>query len=232
MKKYKYQMHTHTTPCSRCGRLTPKDLTEALLENGYQGAVITNHFYHGNSGIDRSESTSWEEFVRAYEENYLECKREAEKYDLDIIFSIEESVYPGTEILCYGVTPKILYDNPQLIKGECDEWIRVMRENNVVIIQAHPYREAFYIPNPGPLPLEKVDGIEIFNRGNAKEYNDKARALASENPHLLTTSSADTHTTDTVGVGGIMTDKRIRNEKELAELLRSRDYELIIPEEE
>lgn len=229
MKKYKYQMHTHTTPCSLCGRLTPKDLCDALIENGYQGAVITNHFYHGNSGIDRSESTSWQEFVRAYEESYLECKREAEKHDLDIIFSIEESVVPGLEILCYGVTPQVLYDNPQLRRGECDEWIRVMRENGVVIIQAHPFREAFYIPNPGHLPLEKIDGIEIFNRGNAKEYNDKAFILAKENPHLLTTSSADTHTTDTVGVGGIITNRRIRNERELADVLRSRDYDLIIP---
>ena len=232
MKKYKYQMHTHTTPCSLCGRLTPEDLCAALLENGYQGAVLTNHFYHGNSGIDRSESTSWQDFVRAYEKSYLDCKREAEKYDLDIIFSIEESVVPGLEILCYGVTPQILYDNPQLRRGECDEWIRVMRENGVVIIQAHPFREAFYIPNPGHLPLEKIDGFEIFNRGNDKEYNDKARALAKENPHLLTTSSADTHTKDTVGVGGIITNKRIRNERDLADLLRSRDYELIIPNEE
>lgn len=232
MKKYKYQMHTHTTPCSLCGRLTPEDLCKALIENGYQGAVITNHFYHGNSGIDRSENTSWEQFVKIYEDSYLEFKAEGEKHDLDIIFSIEESVVPGLEILCYGVTPQILYDNPQLRRGECDEWIRVMRENGVVIIQAHPYREAFYIPNPGPLPLELVDGIEVFNRGNAKEYNDKARALANENPHLLTTSSADTHTCDTVGVGGIMTDIRIKNEKELAKLLRSGNYELIIPKEE
>ena len=232
MKTYKYQMHTHTTPCSLCGRLTPEDLCAALLENGYDGAVITNHFYHGNSGIDRSENTSWEQFVKIYEESFLEFKREGEKHGLDMIFSIEESVYPGTEILCYGVTPKILYENPQLIKGECEEWIRVMRENGVVIIQAHPYREAFYIPNPGPLPIELVDGIEVFNRGNSKIYNDRAMELANKYPHLLTTSSADTHTPDTVGVGGIVTKKRIKNEKELAALLRSRDYELIIPVQE
>ena len=231
MKKYKYQMHTHTAPCSLCGRLTPTDLAEALIENGYQGAVLTNHFYHGNSGIDRSENTSWQEFVSAYEKDYIECKREAEKHDLDIIFSIEESVVPGLEILCYGVTPEVLYDNPQLRCGECDEWIRVMRENGVVVIQAHPFREAFYIPDPRPLPLEMLDGIEVFNRGNAKEYNDKAMMLANENPHLLRTSSADTHTPDTVGVGGIITTKRIKNEKELAQILRSRDYELIIPEQ-
>ena len=221
-------MHIHTTPCSKCGRLTPETLCEALLKNGYQGGVITNHFYHGNSGIDRSENTSWEQFVSAYEENYLECKREAEKHDLDIIFSIEESLKPGLEVLCYGITPKVLYDNPQLIKGEMDEWVRVMRENGVVIIQAHPYREADYIPNPGPLPVEVIDGIEVHNCGHRPEMNEGAWKMAEQYPHLIRSSSADAHVPEMIPFGGIITEKRITNECELASLLRSGEYELIL----
>jgi len=225
---YKYQLHIHTTPCSRCGGLTPETLCASLLENGYQGGVITNHFYHGNSGIDRSENTSWEQFVSEYEKDYLACKAEAEKHDLDIIFSIEESLKPGIEILCYGVTPKVLYDNPQLIKGEMDEWIRVMRENGVVIIQAHPFREADYIPVPGPLPVEAIDGVEVYNRGNnSSEMNVKAVAFAAMYPHLIRTSSADAHWPDHIPFGGILTEHRIRNEEELAWVLRSREFELV-----
>lgn len=226
---YKYQMHLHTTPCSQCGGLTPETLCQALLENGYQGGVITNHFYHGNSGIDRSENTSWEQFVSAYEQDYLACKAEAEKHDLDIIFSIEESVVPGLEILCYGVTPKVLYDNPQLIKWDLDEWIRVMRENGVVIIQAHPFREADYIPQPGALPHELIDGVEVFNRGNnTPEMNQKALDFANKYD-LIKTSSADAHWPNHIPYGGILTKKRIRNEAELASLIRSREFELILP---
>ena len=224
---FKYQLHIHTTPCSKCGMLTPETLCKALLDNGYQGGVITNHFYHGNSGIDRSENTSWEQFVSIYETDYLACKKEAEKYDLDIIFSIEESLKPGIEILCYGVTPKVLYDNPQLIHGEADEWIRVMRENGVVIIQAHPFREADYIPNPGPLPVEMVDGIEVYNKGNSDEMNQRAMEMAEKHPHLIQTSSSDAHWPERVPFGGILTENRIRNEKELALTLRCKNYELI-----
>ena len=227
---YKYQMHLHTTPCSLCGGLTPETLCQALLENGYQGGVITNHFYHGNSGIDRSENTSWEQFVSAYENDYLACKQEAEKHGLDIIFSIEESVLPGLEILCYGVTPKVLYDNPQLIKQDLYEWVRVMRENGVVVVQAHPFREADYIPEPGALPHECLDGVEVFNRGNnSPEMNQKALEFATEHG-LIKTSSADAHWANHVPYGGIITERRIRNEKELAALLRSGEYELIIPD--
>ena len=232
MSQYKYQMHIHTSPCSACGRMSPAELCEALHENGYQGTVLTNHFYHGNSGIDRSESTTWEAFVSAYEKDYLECLEEAKKYDLDIIFGIEEVVIPGLEILCYGITPQILYDNPQLRNCSIEEFTKTLRKYGVVLIQAHPFREACYIPNPGHLPVEYIDGVEVYNKGNStEEMNQKALDFANEHPHFIKTSSADAHTTDRVMFGGIMTDTRISSSKELAEILRSGKYELIIPEE-
>lgn len=232
MEQFKYQLHIHTYPCSKCGRMTPSELCQALIENGYQGAVLTNHFYHGNSGIDRSESTTWEMFVRAYEKDYLECLEKAKKYDLDIIFGIEEVVVPGLEILCYGLTPQMLYDNPQLQNCNIEEFTKTLRKCGVVLIQAHPFREAFYIPNPGHLPIEYIDGVEVYNRGNGtQEMNQKALDFANAHPHLIKTSSGDAHSMDRVGCGGIITDTRIRNSKELAEVLRSGNYNLIISEQ-
>ena len=232
MANYKYQMHIHTSPCSACGRMSPAELCEALHENGYQGAVLTNHFYHGNSGIDRSESTSWEEFVSAYEKDYLECLEEAKKYDLDIIFSVEEVLIPGLEILCYGVTPEILYANPELRSCSPERKVEILRQNGVLLIQPHPFREAFYIPNPGPLPLEFIDGVEVYNRGNGTdEMNKKALDFANEH-NLIKTSSADAHSTDRVPCGGIITEKRIKSPQDLVNTLRNGNYTLIIPEQE
>lgn len=229
MREYKYQLHIHTTT-SACGRMTPEELCKALYDNGYQGAVLTNHFYHGNSGVDRSESTTWQMFVEAYEKDYLECLKEAEKYDLDIIFSIEEGLGAGVEILCYGVTPKILYDNPHLRNCSPEEFLRTMRENGVLLIQPHPFREADYISKPGPLPVELVDGIEVYNAGNGTdEMNQKAMALAERHPHLIRTSSADAHTTDRVACGGIIVNKRIKSVSGLVRTLRDGDYKLILP---
>ena len=231
MKQYKYQMHIHTSPCSACGRMFPKELCQALHENGYQGTVLTNHFYHGNSGIDRN--LSWNDFVSAYEKDYLECLEEAKKYDLDIIFGIEEVVVPGLEILCYGITPEILYENPQLREMNVEEVTKTLRKYGVVLVQAHPFREAFYIPNPGPLPLKYVDGLEVYNRGNSTdEMNQKAMDLANENPHLIKTSSADAHTTDRVMCGGIVTNTRIRNSQDLINTLRQGNYSIILPEQD
>ena len=230
MASYKYQMHIHTSPCSACGRMTPKELCQALHENGYQGAVLTNHFYHGNSGIDRN--LSWNDFVSAYEKDYLECLEEAKKYDLDIIFSVEEVLIPGLEILCYGVTPEVLYANPELRSCTPERTVEILRQNGVLLIQPHPFREAFYIPNPGPLPLEFIDGVEVYNRGNGTdEMNKKALDFANEH-NLIKTSSADAHSTDRVPCGGIITEKRIKSPQDLVNTLRNGNYTLIIPEQE
>ena len=57
----------------------------------------------------------------------------------------------------------------------------------------------------------------------------KALDFALEH-NLLKTSSADAHWPNHIPYGGITTEHRITNEKELADLLRSGEYELIIPE--
>ena len=223
--KHKYQLHTHTATVSKCGRTTPEELAVALHNAGYAGCVLTNHFYHGNTGINRE--LSWNEFVSEYEKNYLECKRQCEKYGLDIIFGVEESVGGGREILCYGITPKMLYDHPELIDKSYELWYKTLHALGVVVIQAHPYRVRGYITDPGILPLEFIDGIEVYNYANLPEHNAEAEAFAKENPHLILTAGADTHVPETVGFSGIETDARIKNGKKLCEILKSGKYKII-----
>ena len=141
--EYRYQLHTHTSPCSACAKMSPEELCRALSEGGYAGAVLTNHFGGGNTGIERS--LPWQEFVAAYEEDYLACREAAKEYDLDILFGLEEGVGGGLEILCYGLTPDVLYRHPELARHSPEIWSRVMHEEGVLILQAHPYRIRPYI---------------------------------------------------------------------------------------
>ena len=225
MEKYKYQMHSHTLPCSDCSEMYPEELVRALAEGGFSGCVITNHFFNGNSGIDRR--LPWEEFVWQYERDYLELKKYAEQYDIDIIFGIEEHVGRGLEILCYGITPEILYDHPELRERNLELWYNILKSNGALCIQAHPFRDMPYIPWPQVLPLELIDGIEVFNADNSEENNFEAEAFLRMHPDLITTSGADTHKPDTACLGGILTKKRIRDGKELVEVLKSGDYETV-----
>lgn len=229
MKKFRYQLHAHTLPCSACSEMYPEELVQSLYRDGYSGCVITNHFINGNTGIYRK--LPWNEFVAQYEADYLELKKCGEKYGLDIIFGLEEHVGRGLEILCYGITPEMLYTHPEFQKRDIALWSETLHKLGAICIQAHPFREQPYIPEPQVLPLEFIDGIEVFNVDNTLENNLEAEDFAAAHPELILTSGADTHEGITACFGGIETAKRIRNEKDLVEILRNREYTLIKEDE-
>lgn len=223
--KYKYQMHTHTYPCSLCSRMSPEELVQSIGESEYAGAVLTNHFIGGNTGIDRK--LPWSEFVREYEIDYERCQAAAKEYDVDVIFGVEENIGGGLEILVYGLTPEILYQNEKLRQHKLQDWREVADRYGLLIVQAHPYRERYYITEPGVLPLEMLDGIEVYNLGNNPEENESAKELASEHKELILTSGADAHSTKAALISGIACKERIKNESDLIRILRSGEYELI-----
>ena len=205
--------------------MTPEELARALYDGGYAGAVLTNHFYGGNSGIDRT--LEWKDFVKAYEDDYIACKEAAKKFDVDIIFGVEESLYGGLEILVYGIEPQVLYEHPELVERNGEDWLKMLHGVGALIIQAHPYREASYISMPGPLPIEWLDGIEIFNVGNNDVANERAADFAKEHPKFILTAGSDAHTVERVCMSGISVDERIKDAAELAAVLKNGKYELI-----
>ena len=151
----------------------------------------------------------------------------SKKYDVDIIFGVEEHLYGGLEILAYGIEPEVLYKHPELVERQGEHWLKMLHGVGALMIQAHPYREASYITMPGPLPTEWIDGIEVFNVGNKDEANEQAAKFAAEHPEFILTSGSDAHTVERVCMSGISTDERIRSAAELAEVLKSGRYELI-----
>ena len=205
--------------------MSPRELVEGLVNCGYTGAVLTNHFYGGNSGIDKA--LTWEEFVRAYEEDYNECARLGEEYDIDILFSVEEHIGGGKEIICLGVTPLMLYQHPELRACDIEIWHKLLHGCGGLIIQAHPFRDRSYISAPGPLPMNLIDGIEVYNFGNSNESNLLAEEFARNNPSLILTSGADAHSVNTLMHGGIATNERLRGIDDLIRILKSGEYELI-----
>ena len=219
-------MHAHTSPCSACSSTSPDELVESLYFGGYSGCVLTNHFYNGNSGIDRN--LPYNEFIKKYENDYFECKKAAEKYNLDILFGIEERLFDCLEILCYGITPQFLYDNHNLLSDySAENWYKAIHDFGALCIQAHPFRDREYIINPRTLPLDYIDGIEVYNHCNMPEENLKAEIFLENNPSLISVSGADAHTADLLCRAGIESDIRITDEKTLSQVLKSKRYRLI-----
>ena len=51
---YRYETHLHTRQGSACGTSSGAEHARHYLDAGYQGIFVTDHFFRGNTAIDRS----------------------------------------------------------------------------------------------------------------------------------------------------------------------------------
>ncbi len=221
-----YEMHQHTYPCSACAKGDPVKTVYALKDAGFSGLVLTNHFLHGNTGIDRN--LPWNEFVSFYEKDYLLAKEAGDREDFDVIFGIEEHIGEGKEVLLYGITPEFLYAHPELKEASLEKISEETRKFGGLVFQAHPYRSRSYIPEPNKnIPVELIDGFETYNASNPENENIAASQYAKEHG-LLVSAGSDAHWEVFENRFGIQCNHRIKNSARLAETLKSGDYSLYL----
>lgn len=221
-----YEMHQHTAACSACAAADPKKTVRALKKAGFAGMVMTDHFYHGNTGVHRR--LHWEDFVNAFKKAYLAAKAEGDRLDFDVLFGLEEGVGEGKEVLLYGITPAFLYEHPELRTADLEQLSALVHEAGGLVVQAHPFRVRDYIRRPWEeLPSQHLDGIETYNAYNSDLENLRAAALA-EREGLFAVAGSDAHFDTVPKRYGIACEHRIRTERALAAVLRDGDYELYI----
>ena len=230
---YIYEMHQHTLACSDCANLPAKELPAAIRARGFAGVVMTNHFFHGNSRVDRE--LPWEEFVVAYHREFLEAKEEGDRLGVDVLFGLEEGVGDGKEILIYGVPWEVIAAHPELreLSGEAlqKRYFAIAQEVGGRIYQAHPYRDRGYIPEPEKeLNAEFLHGYEAYNACNGEGEDDKAVALAKRKGLPVIAGSDHHGNPNQARFFGIQTQERIRSEADLLRILTAQDYELYLGE--
>lgn len=224
---YKYEMHIHTSPCSGGGSDIREHIDE-LIQKGYSGMVVTNHFYAGDTRIDRE--LPWEDFVDAYRQDYLYGLEYAKERDFDLLFGLEEHVGDGQEILIYGITPELIAEHPELKGASAEMFAEVVHSAGGLVYQAHPYRARDYIRKPFPLEcLDQLDGIEVYNAGNEPEWNESARVFAEERG-IPCVAGSDGHSVASAGRAGIAVGERIGNNEELIRILKSGEYTVFVNE--
>lgn len=218
---YKYEMHIHTCPCSGGGEDIRAHI-DNLIAKGYSGMVVTNHFYYGDTRIDRE--LPWAQFVDAYWKDYLYGLEYAKEKDFDLLFGLEEHVGDGQEILIYGITADLIAAHPELKQANAEKYAEVVHAAGGLVYQAHPYRARWYINRPLPLEcLDKLDGIEVYNAANDPAWNEQAEALATK-LSLACIGGSDGHSVGTGGRSGIAAKVRIKDNETLIKVLKSREY--------
>ena len=111
MSVYKYETHLHTSQGSACGCCSGAEQVENLKRLGYDGCFVTDHFFTGNTAIDRS--LPWREKVELFCQGYEEAKKRGDELGLSVFFGWEYA-YAETEFLTYGLDKEFLHAHPEL----------------------------------------------------------------------------------------------------------------------
>lgn len=202
-----------------CGRTNVKDIVKLYREKGYSGIVLTDHyspltFYNKNLFSPQKK-------INFYLAAYREMKK-LESSDFSVMLGMELRHYAtGNDYLIYGIDDKWLEKQGNLMAMDEKKIYKLMHEAGCLVYQAHPFRPYIYRCN-----LKYIDGVEIYNGKSDKPSNEKAFKWAQENNKLMV-SGSDFHAPEQTARGGIITQKPIRNNSELVEMLKSMDFEMI-----
>lgn len=212
----RWETHSHTTEGSACATASAADMARGCKKAGYDGMFITDHFYHGNTSVDRN--LPWEEWVRQFSLGYYHAKEAGDEIGLRVCFGWEYS-WNGNDFLTYGLTPEWLAAHPETITVSPVEYLKLIRESGGCIVHAHPFRQEWYVEAIKLVP-DLVDAVEVYNAGNHKdEYNDRALWYA-EQFHLPQTAGSDTHW-DNMFQGGILTDADLTDTAQYLGIIQS-----------
>lgn len=215
--EYKYELHCHTGCVSRCGRVEPEEIVKLYKEKGYSGIVVTDHY--SPMTFDRN----WEpqKHIDFYLSGYRRMKA-ASGDDFTVLLGMElRHYFTANDYLIYGIDEDFLFGAGNLMKIWEKGVFKLCRERGYIVYQAHPFRIGMRRCNP-----DYIDGVEIFNGKTEKKLNDKAYEWAKENNKLMI-SGSDFHTVNNLAKGGIITDKPIKSNADLLEVLKSQGFQMI-----
>ena len=225
---YRYETHLHTVESSACGKTPGREYPAIFKERGYDGIFITDHFFHGNTRPDRN--LPWPEYVDAYMKGYEEAKQAGDEIGFKVFFGIEEN-FEGDEYLIYGVGKDFLLAHPEIPHWTREEMTQWVHEAGGAVMQAHPFRDRFYINQIHLFP-DGVDGIEGINTANTANDNLAALCYALK-LHLPIIAGSDTHDKEKISDwnGGILADTPILSPQDFAERLKQHEtFHIFYPE--
>ena len=188
MKGYRYETHLHVKGPSKCGHSTGAELARYLKEEGYQGFVVTDHFFNGNSGVPRD--LPWEERIELYCKGYEEAKQEGDRIGIDVFFGVEWQFH-NDEYLLYGPDKEWLLSYPDMLSWTHKELFEKINEIGGCIVQAHPFRVRPYIKGIHLHPYH-VHGVEVVNSEN-RAFEDRLAYEYAKAYNLPMTSGSDRH---------------------------------------
>lgn len=224
MSLYRYETHLHTSEASACSRVSGAQHARFYKEIGYDGIIVTDHFFNGNCAVDRS--LPWEDWVDLFCKGYENAREEGERIGLSVFFGWETN-FRGTEFLIYGLDKEWLKAHPEILTWSIEEQYERIHADGGFIVHAHPYRVRPYIKEVRLFP-EYVDAVEAINVGNNNDEFDRKAAEYARLHSLPTTAGSDAHGYESL-LSGVAFDHKLKDIFDYIESIKAGGYELIKP---
>lgn len=234
---YRYETHLHTSQGSLCGKATGAEQARFYKEAGYQGVIITDHFFGGNTTMPKEGK--WKDRIDYFFKGYEDALEEGKKIGLDVFFGWEECFSRdggNDEYLIYGLDKQWLYDHPEVEGWNRKQYFEAVHAAGGCMIQAHPFRKRNYIKQIR-LGLQFCDGIEVANIFN-DQFADVCAMRYAKEFDLVTLAGSDNHLSNIPGrteahlLYGIELDEKLNDIHDLVRIIRSRGkIGLVVPEE-
>ncbi len=202
-----YETHLHTCQASACGRVNGEDYIPYMMEKGYSGLIVTDHFFNGNTCVPAD--LPWKERVEMYCSGYERALKASEGLDFTVMFGVEYNFWKD-EYLLYGIDKKWLLDNECIMDMTRRELHEAVNKAGGIMIQAHPYRERDYLSDIKLPPADAVDGIEIYNAANKPNMNALGYEFALP-LGLPMTAGSDIHFYNDNDMGGMLFEEKIES---------------------
>lgn len=223
---YKYELHAHTSECDIYASLTGAELVKAYADIGYDGIVITNHYfsYFFDWFKDELVAGNHQQIMTRWLKGYYTARNEGEKVGITVLPGAEIRI-DGTinDYLVYGLEEEDFFSLPLLNRMKSIDEVLDILPDYACLVHAHPFRNDMTVCDPS-----RFFGIETYNAGTDPFRNQMAKIYAQHYQKAVT-SGSDCHGIKAVGKGGIRTDVPIRSCADLVSTLRSGSYTLIEP---
>lgn len=216
MRKYKYEMHCHTSEVSRCSHISGAELAEFYKSAGYDGLVVTDHFFNGNCAVPRE--LDWTEKVELFVTGYENAKKRGDQIGLDVFFGWEFTYVDGTDFLTYGLDKQWLLKNRDCDTMRITDYCNLVHGSGGYVVQAHPFREDSYIEMIRLLPRH-VDAVETLNAGRT-DFQNRMADVYADSYGIMKFCGSDNHRGMQDRLAVLETDKRAKSSADiLAEVI-------------
>lgn len=217
---FKTELHCHSKSISECARVSNEEIINKYTEAGYTTLVLSNHFNITTQRFHKCEE--YQDFVTVYLKGYEDLKKDAEG-KLNVLFGMELRFTQNVnDYLVFGMTEDFLREHEPLYLMNPEGFSKLARENGLLFVQAHPFRNSMTVVRP-----DLLDGVEVFNGHMGHDSRNEIANMWAEKYGLIKTSGTDFHYNHVPANAGILTDLEIKDMNTLVKTLRDGKYELI-----